>query len=519
MASERDDFWDIASLLPPKSKKKTPVFADEIRPATVNLSGVQESFEERESRRLTFAASEDSEASEESYTPNNPFIERVTVHKKRSALHLFLGFREEAMALRREKGVPCPFATFFSYIPQFYQLTPNQKAYYLYFRDEADVGRYIDTNQSYFLLYIYEIINLPDVIPPETGIRRMAMAWAGCRSRIPAIDKTMARWLADYGLMHRVSCPNDITRPFLKDILAVSGFKEFYLNGVGKEDDAQLQAVLSIVSSYDYKNSRYATGEIGEALSLHVERSVGAVLRRLLREKGHVSPYERIEKRYEAFSGALNAMAERCELLVHYHSVTATDDLRLTVTAAVKYAENKVRAAFSVKSRLSAVGLPETYKQMIDEYFATHILKEKVRVEVPPPAYEALYDAADRGISDDAAAEIENTSWENTWRLIPEEEREEVAVPPVSSAPPANGGLSQNEIRFLQIAFAEGEDAALRFASQRGLLLLPVCEHINEAFADILGDIVLEICGDEVTAIRDYETEVQTFLESALSYE
>ncbi len=516
MEKERDEFWDIASLLPPKSKKKAPVFVDEVRPATVEVKGECTTDEEKEARRL-FLGDRENEAVEETvYSPDGPFIERVTVRKRKSSLHLFLGFKEDAIALRKEKGVPCPFATFFSYIPQFYQLTPAQKAYYLYFRDEADAGRYIDTNQSYFLLYIYEIINLPDVIPPEIGIRRMVMAWAGCRERVPAIDKTMARWVVDYGLLHRVSCPCDITRPFLKSILSSAVFKEFYLSDAGKEDEVQLDAVHSIVSGYDYKSSRYAVGETREPLLLHVGRATRLVLRELMRDGGGYPSYERVEKRYEAFLGALNASTERCELTVIYRSVSASDEWRMTLTAATKYAENKVRAALSVKSRLSATGLADKYKQMIDGYFAAHFTKPVKSVSEPPPAYEALYDAADVGISDDTAEEIEQASWENTWRLIPEEEREELAPPPPSNTETAEGCLSAAEIDFLRIAFEEGEAAAKAYVAKNGLLLLSVCERINEVFSDSIGDIVLEIIGDDVSVIRDYETEVQTFLTSAV---
>lgn len=518
MGNQRDDFWDIASLLPPKSKKKAPVFADEIRPVTVELEGERQTEAEMASRCLSFTEEEKESAEVRAYSSDDPFIEQVTVRRRVSGLHLFHGFREDALALREVKGAPCPFATFFSYIPQFYQMTAAQKAYYLYFRDEADAGRYIDTNQSYFLLYVYEIINLPDVIPPEIGIRRLVGAWAGCRERVPAIDKSMARWVADYGLLHRVACPCDLTRPFLKSILNVSFFKEFYLSGEGKEDEVQLDAILAIVSGYDYKNSRYAVGDTAEPLLLHVGRAARMVLRELLKEKGGYPSYERVEKRYEAFSGALNASSDRYTLTVVYRSVAASDEWRMTLTAAVKYAENKVRAALSVKSRLSATGLADKYKRLIDEYFAENFTKRDKRVAEPPPAYEALYDADDVGISDDTAEEIEKASWENTWRLIPEEEREELTPAPSVSEETAEaaGRLSADECFFLRIAFEEGEEAAKVFAAKRGLVLLSVCERINEIFSDIIGDIVLEIVGDDVSVIRDYETEVQTFLTSAI---
>ena len=520
MEDQKDAFWDIASLLPPKNKKKTPLFADKIHPVSVEIEGDAPSATEKADRRLSFAENENAFC-ETSYVAENPFIEKVVIRERVRSLCLFVGFREEAMALRREKGTPCPFTPFFSYIPQFYQMTPAQKAYYLYFRDEADAGRYIDTSQSYFWLYIYEIINLTDYISPDVGIRRMAGAWAAYRSLLPSIDKNMSRWVADYGLVNGVLCPSDVTRPFLKDILQISAFKEFYLDGAGEEEEAHREAVLSITSAYDYKSSRYAEGEIGNAIRLHVGRAAGLVLADLMKEKGQGPSYERIEKRYEAFHGALNATDRSLEIAVTYRSVTATEEWRLILTSAVKYAENKVRAAFSVKSRLSALGLPERYKKMMDAYFASHLKKPQRTPIEPPPAYEVLYDAEEKGISVSAAGEIERASWENTWRLIPEEEREEacpVPAPETSAEEPARL-LSREEAHFLRLAFEENEAAAVSYAAKGGFLPLSACERINGVFSDLLGDVVLEITGDDFTVIREYETEVQAFLSSVSEYE
>ena len=519
MKEQKDDFWDIASLLPPKRKRKTPAFVDEICPATLELAGDIPSSKETEERRLSFEKTE-TEARVTSYVPQNPFIENVTLTESVRSLCLFSSFREEAIALRRQKGVPCSFVPFFSYIPQFYQMTPAQKAYYLYFRDEADAGRYIDTSLSYFWLYIYEIINLTDHIPPEEGVCRMAKAWAAYRDKLPSIDKNMSRWVADYGLVHRVSCPSFVTRPFLKSILEAATFKEFYLDGAGSEDEVHREAVLARISAYDYKAGRYAEGEMGDAIRMHVGRAAGLVLNDLMKEKGERPSYERIEKRYEAFHGALNASERRLELAVTYRSVTATEEWRLIITAAVKYAENKVRAAFSIKSRLSTLGLPERYKRMIDGYFDAH-LKKPQKVLSEPPAYEVLYDAEDKGISEDAAGEIERASWENTWRLIPEEEREEVALAPKAETPTEETALplSREDAAFLRIAFEKSEADAAFYAAKTGFLPLSACERINEVFSDLLGDIVLEITGDDFTVIREYETEVQTFLSSVSEYE
>ena len=63
-------------------------------------------------------------------------------------------------------------------MPQYEQMSASQLAYYLYFRDEVRNGRYIKTDNSYLFLYVYEIINLPDKIPPASGALLLSRIWS-----------------------------------------------------------------------------------------------------------------------------------------------------------------------------------------------------------------------------------------------------------------------------------------------------------------------------------------------------
>ena len=56
---------------------------------------------------------------------------------------------------------------YFSYIPQYAQMSRSQLEFYFYFREKARVGEFIPCDVTYFWLFIYEIINLPDKIPPK----------------------------------------------------------------------------------------------------------------------------------------------------------------------------------------------------------------------------------------------------------------------------------------------------------------------------------------------------------------
>ncbi len=521
MPNEKDDFWDISSLIPPKKKQTAPVFSEQTDTAYVILHDGEKDKREAE-RKISFLGAKQ-EVFLNEYAPAwNPLLKSVRVHAYESNYRIFHVFKTDAEFYAKKKGREVPFVPFFSYVPQYTQMNGSQINYYLYFRDQANEGCYLKTTQAYLMLYFYEIINLPEYIDPQIGILRMANAWMAYRKAFPAIDKYLIAWLSDYALIHGLPCPNELLSDALPDILSVSHMKEFYL-GMGNEFSlCLLDAVLSLASAYDFKNGRYSKGEHGNLFITHVRAAAKLVLEAVLKEKTCTATHQTVEKSYEAYVAALCAGEYKYRIEVSYCSISGTESLKTIMTAAVKYAENKVRAYLSIKSRLSVVGLPQTYKEMIDAYFARHLVRVTQKEAESRPEYEVLYDAPSIGFSEDEAHKIESASWANTIRLIPEEEREELLISE-KEAPQTDasvGGdaisLSPREMLFLQILCDDGSESAKQYALKNGFLPEILCEHINEYFIDRMGDIVIETSEEGIFLLEDYETEVNAFIEAYL---
>ncbi|MBE6655390.1 MAG: hypothetical protein E7609_00770 [Ruminococcaceae bacterium] len=526
MFDRKDDFWDIAALLPKKTKSTATSSHGEISvPDITNARDValSETREEREARALHATAS-DGESVKSDYAPaDNPFITRVRVLARRSHMRLFHGFKSDGAAWQALRGTPCPYAPFFSFVPQYEQLNEAQKAYYLYFREEANSGNFLDAGQSYVLLYIFEILNLPEFIPPKIGILRLAKIWNAYRRSMPILDKNLIPWLADYGLLHGVGCPRDILSSFLDVILSKSNLKEFYL-GFEEGNNDTLDALILLTSQYRYENGRYATGEHAALFRTHIRQAASAVLRHVFLDGGKIK-YQTVTKRFDAFAGALWAGASRYELEVTYYSVSGTDDLKILMTAAVKYAENKLRSYLSIKSRLSVSCLPDPIRGLLDAYFAKALPPKQTQAPVTRPEYEIMYEPLSEGISLKDAKEIEQSSWENTWRLIPESEKEEIFSEnpqedraPFASCPPSKEaiGLTETQRHFLRFLMEGKEDAARRFAKEAGESYLTLGEGINEYFADSLGDVVLELVGEDYSVVSDYEDEIRAAIDAQI---
>ena len=517
MSNQKDDFWDIAALLPKKSKKPSNSSYGEVVLPEIKEPQKVESSTERTHRALHTTQASDVNKKEYS-SFDNPFLTRVCVTERKSHMRLFHGFKSDGAAWQSLRGTPCPYAPFFSFVPQYEQLNAAQKAYYLYFREEANSGNFLDAGQSYVLLYIFEILNLPEFIPPKIGILRLAKVWAAYRKSMPILDKNLIPWLADYGLLHGVGCPKSILAPFLNEILAKSNLKEFYL-GFGEDDTGTvIDSLLLLTSQYRYENGRYAQGEHAELFHTHIRKAASLLFLHIFLNSGKIR-YQTVTKRFDAFSGALWAGASRYEIEVTYYSVSGTDDLKILMTAAVKYAENKLRAHLAIKSRLSVSCLPDFARLLLDDYFERSLPKKSAKPVDVRPEYELLYEPKDVGVSDAEAKAIEQSSWENTWRLIPEDEKEEifaskaVEAEDIASVPmKSSTALTDDQRGFLALLLEGKQENARLFARDRSLTYVTLGEKINEFFVDVLGDVVLELTGDDYVVVRDYEDEIRAAL-------
>ncbi len=523
--AEIDDFWDLAELIPKRKRTGAPEapFKASVPTAEIRSEGAAAPLSD--ALALTRAQGA---VKEESYSPtDNPLLYSVKVRSRDTGYSFYGQFRKNAVAYLKRRGEACDYVPFFSYIPQYSQLNERQLAYYFYFRDRLRAGETPRADYSYFWLYIYEILNLPDYISPTEGIRLLCHAWGAYRESLPKIDKYMTVWLADYCLIHRLPCPLADLRPFLGAIMENNGFREFYLGGASALTEDGVAALIGMISDYRYEKSRYAAGEYAELYRKHILGAMTEIFRLLL-SRGDVKLGSDVRSvlRRDAFSGSLCSHNIKCSLEVEYASFSTSAGLRAIVTAALKYAENKLRAYLAVRSRLSVPALPEEYKSAIDGYF-TIVFKaaERERRIAERPAYEALYEAESRELSFAGAEEIEALSWENARLLASEEDLCETdltppAVPTEASA--ANDGkrddlgLSHADAVFLH-AILIGDTEELAWAVKTaGEDEDAFAERINEAFSEMLGDVVLEMSDDGYIVIEDYIDEVMEWTEKRL---
>ena len=548
--NEKDDFWDIDKLVPRKKSSLSPFASqDPVRdytPPEPRADAVVTTSSERsaDERSLSFSDRGQKRVSEsETYYPEgHSLIRSVTVHHFIDKYDFYDNFRKTALIYFDYRPTArYDFVDFYSYQPQYSQLTPEQKNYYFYWRGELQRGRYIRSNSSYIRLYISEVLNLPDKIPPAEGILILCRLWREYRRQFPMLDSYLAAWICDYCLVHRLHLPIEELESFLPDVIAISSFKEFYLSGI-EHAPSKIGAILSYLSDYDYRKSKYIDGdpehseekrkEEAELFRKHIEGAMSLLLSDLWGECVDECRTGMPEKkRYDAFIGAVCTHKVKRKLEVEYYRIDKAEGLHRGVTAAVRYAENKIRALLGIKGRLSVKDLPTDYRSLIDYYFdAINKRAEKERQRASAPEYERLYDAPDEKMSSEGADEIERASWSTTMRLveasdeeipealIPTEQiaepecRAELSVEPQSSSDtednPDGYGLGDEELGYISMLLGIGESGSV----VGGFDEAAIVERINEAFSDGFGDVIIEETPDGYTIIEDYREDITEWL-------
>ncbi len=550
--TEHDDFWDIEKLIPKRERHSAPVRFDvsgvdisDGSEASGNSSGGLKldlggfSLQEESGEKLLFE-----------YTPDNPLITKVRIYRRRSPIRYYEDFENTMHKYLRLTVKSAERVPFFSYVPQYSQLSPKRMSWYLYWRSGCRRREYMQTDYAYVLLYVYELLNFHNPKHPEKIVQELCSLWGAYRKEYSQLDRCMPGWVCDYCLIHRVSFPYAEVE-YIDELIQSVPLREFYLGSLGQGSDSISRAVVIGGSGYSYRKSKYYSGDNKALFDLHipsaaaraVEKSTGGLA---VTAEGTQSS----SVRRDAYAGALCTSSARRAIEIEYIPLYRSGELRAEATLAVKYAENKLRSVLGVRSRLSVTGLPAEMRESIDEYYAEHFGDRFCRGEASRgerdagAGYMELYESPVSGLELGRAADIEARSWataelmgeafdgdepaegasepsgEGAFESILEEPQSCTDAPFFPSAPTGGegwipetcGALDELCIEVLTLIAENKTSEAKSRAARRGAFLSDVCATINETALDIMGDILIECVFDEYYILEDYESEVKQWL-------
>lgn len=520
-----DSFWDISRLVPPKkeSRNHSP-FKTEEKLFEIKLEGSEEQKTD-ENQILHFASvKREAEKSSESFSvyENLSFlIRRVEIVPWKNSYNYYEFFCRNAIAYQEIHGKECPRVSFFSYIPQYSQMNPQQLNFYFWWRENIRKNVYIETEIGYIYLYLYEVINLGELLNAQEVLETLIGIWSHYRNTYPQLDKSLAEWICDYSLLHRIplSFPDERIN---RDMISHCSLREIYYHFDKKDTHKLASFLLNDCNRYDYRKSKYYDDKTKKLYDTYIPicfEKIIPLLRLLETNKMQLRHISRV-----AFMGALCSYRVRKHIEVDFVPLVGAWDLKYQIADLIKYMENKLRSYLGIRSRLGVHEMPDEIKNEIDEYFSTQFAGKMPDTK---PEYEKLYEPNKEAFSLEKALNIERNSWNVTEKLI-EAFGEDVPIEtqcgssaesvPEKSQEPTESSLSitddpvsafLNEIlsyRSFFYAVLSGDDKAQReFCKENRLFEENVVDSINEKAVDTFGDIVIEESADgHYRLIEDY---------------
>lgn len=515
--NELDSFWDIESLVPThKGTKKHDNVSFDTSTTEVEVGRKPFASDQRTVRSSPLSteksdtvitrfipphsASEmiDRRPPDLEYAQPDSLIRKVRIYNWQTKYGAYERFTEDAVSLFKVRGEICPRVPFFSYSPQYSQMNKVQLNWYLWWRDNFRRGVILDTDYSYVLLYAYELINLSEKLDNNYCLDKLCKVWLEYGKQYEFINRYLCEWVCDFCLIHQIPPPVDKIKSLYPYILKNALLKEFYVYGDFRNSGIGADTLIAMCSSYDYKKSRYATPERLPTMEAYMKGALGRVIESNSAGGSPLSGFGFSDSSVTrtSYTGAFCTVNIKKKIEVDYCSFSRSHELRYLVADVLRYTENKLRAAWGIRSRLSIYALPTNVRNCIDEYFAENPIRRAEDTDRSGRRivneYDKLYDVPRTVFSADNAEKIEMASWDTTKLLVEafeEEEKESVCVE--EKVEPENSDLKTalGERYEYLIAVLNGDKV-----KQRQITSMPdaIADEINEIAADILGDIIIE---------------------------
>ena len=523
-----DAFWDIEDLIPerPKRAMARREFADTAA-TEIELGAPVKNDGERIPPK---AAPEKKPSQLIREYRGSGLVTSVKILSWPTTFEFYTKFCRDASRYFSLTHEPCEYVYFFSYMPQYEQMTFSQMSYYLYWRSEIRKGNYLKTDINYLFLYIYEIINLTDKIPPSHGAKILSRLWATYRNDFRYLDKYLGEWLCDYCLIHDVSPDWEALKAFSGEIAGKVSLPEFYL----KDGEVSFQ-LIEAVSSYDYKKSKYYEMHAKE-YDLHIPRALTRAVNRVIMKNPDDFGICEMTTTRDSYAGAIVSHCSKFKMEIVRYALRKTSakgdfDLKHIFANLIKLAENQLRGAFGIKSRFSPIIPDSRLKEEILAYFDECLpakANKKMKKEAEEEAYMALYEPRQTGMADiSRALDIEKQAWETADLLsVDEEENEpspvyaELSIGETKPTETLLPSVCDDEYGFIAEALSDEQRSALRaalnggfsaYCRDHGIMAENMRGEINEIAMESIGDMILD--GD-FSVLEDYFAEIKAALDA-----
>jgi len=107
-------------------------------------------------------------------------------------------FIKDSLKYANVEGKPCSSEPLMEYWTTFDKLNKKQKEWYFYWRHQALKGNYLDTDLSYIILFVYELLNYSFNESAAFNASMMVKLHENYSERVPKLGNYLPNWLADF---------------------------------------------------------------------------------------------------------------------------------------------------------------------------------------------------------------------------------------------------------------------------------------------------------------------------------
>lgn len=543
-----NDFWDLSALL---GKEKTSGAyrdpSEQTEQRRIPLVSVKPSISaspKAEYRSSPFKVSTAYPKETAEHTvPSHPFIISVKEIKTGDSSSVTDSFSVYFEKYKDLTGKDCPYIPVYDNSPVYTALSADALAYYFWWRDCQRRGEYIKCDLAYLSLRMAELINgdYHDAESVLLEMWRLYEAYTYDRSElfVSGADSMLAEVICDYSLIHGLTIPDCVSDELILRASRKARFREIFFDS--SHPECFLKLLLAHASDHALSVERYSEQMAGLDCETYVCGALAHAIRKARADKiDHPLAMEFREKttlQRSAFGGGVFVLPKNRRVIrVEFCSANRSYTLRNTVTGIVKHCENCLRAHVGVSARLKIYSLEPFFRDAVDEFFAAALPKRpklrssRAKDSEVLPEYEKLYDLPDKKeFSVERAKKIEELSWVLTERLVAQEEdfaeleEKKSTTEKTEKTETYNEHVSESNIgeniseelagilsacpqyRAFLFALKEGKESVFEAESEAlGKPLPVICDEINAASFDVLGDVLIEDLGNGPHIIEDY---------------
>lgn len=484
------------------------------------------------------------------YSPANPLIKSVKIVSKNENDKVFVDsnlFIRERKAILSRKAVECPPVSFYSFSPRYSQLSRAQLNWYIWWRENIRNGIFLETDESYIILFAYELAAIEDGEDKEKALSLLCTLFREdsiCRTKNPIFKLIIRDIIMDFCILHGFSVPLNLLSSDLKALLSYAIIPEFFIDLSKDRAKYSIENFLSHMSMYDFRRSKFYTPDNSELFNTAICGAVSSLFRNEEAYRSLLSfangVYGCVTLEHKLFTRMINIVNKSITAEITYFQLS---NIQSAVTDAIRYSENKLREHIGVKNKLNVFSVSPAVRSAIDSYFEANYpamslpdrrRKAEKQKEQEVHEYDRFYDVPKAEISPEKASKIEMESWQTT-KILTEafsdsEDISELYTQPITpieekipekaentftkEAPKASSESSFYEqisesvgkiAEFILLCKGSTLTSQRRFASECKLSLDEIADRINEATVEIMGDILLEDLGDGYRIIDDYK--------------